>query len=307
VQVIFDLNQDLNTQRRQRRDSLTYTLAPAWKTTESLGQDQFDIYPGKLVDDLDDISNLVPLTIPPVDFPSAHAEEERTILDIQNMSGAPSVLSGNQADSGQAASTATGISTLTSEGNRRIQEMINEFADRPCKRFGHMAASMNAQFLTDDVAVDFSKSPQASQAWQGIVESLTPISGPVTIPPGYFKANGRLEPIPDVGQDEDLNKVQRRSDATQLMQAFGPLLAMQPPPINVKFLAEKVAEAFDLPKEDAAKLTDNSAEMAQMAAALAAQQNQPPQQSDSGPSGEPLPTGNVGGAPGVAGNGGPTP
>lgn len=308
IVAIFDLNEDLNTQRRQRRDSLTFSLAPAWKTTEGMEQDQIVVFPGKVFDGLEDVNDLVPMTVPPVDFPSAHSEEERTVLDIQNMSGAYATLSGNQSDAGQAANTATGISTLTNEGNRRIQEMINEFADRACKRFGRMSASMNAQFLTESVAVDFSKSPQAAAAWQAITSDQAPLRGPIQVTPDYFKANGRLEPIPDVGQDEDLNKVQRRSDATQLVQAMGPMLAMQPPAVNVKKLTEMVAKAFDLSQEDAAALADNTAELQRFADAMAAQQaaKTPPQTSGpSGPSGESTPTGQVGGFPGAAGTAGP--
>ncbi len=309
--ILEDLNESLNTNRRQREDARSYLINPSFKG-RGINPDQLVLFPGSF-HEVDDLNDLVPLFMPTIDFGTAEREEERIILDMQNLSGMSAALSGSTSDAGQIASTATGVASVTSESNKRAEEMIDELAQRAMKRFGVMLASMNAQFLTGDVAADFSKDPAAMQSWLAYQQAENPEmanqplpqSGIVVVNSEWLKAKGRLEPLPRVGQDEEQSKVQRRSDAVQMVNAITPFLTAVPPPVSFKATIEYVLEQFDVPKDIRDQILDNSNEaQAAMLQQLAQQQQAPPGQNGSGPSGpggDNLPTGLPQGAPAAAG------
>jgi hypothetical protein len=178
------------------------------------------------------------------------------------------------------------------------------------KRFGVMLASMNAQFLDGDVAADFSKDPGAMQAWLEFQQAENPDSAVLPLPsPGivvvnsdWLKAKGRLEPIPRVGQDEEQSKLQRRSDATQYINALTPFLGMVPCPVNVKAVIQYVSEQYEVPKDVVTQILNNASEVQAAAAQQMMEQSQPPNGSGpSGPGGDNAPTGLASGFPGVSG------
>lgn len=300
IQVLYDLNEDLNTMRRQRRDALTYILNPAWTGPDGAVEgNQLTLFPGVYIPQ-DEIGGEVrALLSPPTDFASSHQEEERIISDMQNLSGAFNYLSG--ADAGANASqTATGVATITNEGNKRIGEMVTEFDLRAMRRFGRLLASMNTQYIESSVAVSFSDDPAAAQAWLDYHKSQMPLDEAmkklITVTPEQIQAKGLLEPIPQVGKDKQLNEVQKRSDATQLVQALAPFLALPIPVVNLREVIGHVLESFGVDKFTRERMLTPP------------QQPQMPQQQmpqlppgDSGPSGENAPTGNVVGTPGAAG------
>jgi hypothetical protein len=311
IAILDDLNESLDTLRRQRDDALAYIINPVFKG-RGVDPDQMELFPGAYIE-VDDLNDLTPLFVPQIDFAASERNEERIILDMQDISGMSAALSGSTSDAGQVANTATGVQSVTSESNKRAEEMIDELAQRAMKRFGVMLASMNAQFLDGDVAADFSKDPGAMQAWlefqqaENPDQAVTPLpsSGIVVVNADWLKAKGRLEPIPKVGQDEEQSKLQRRSDATQYVNALTPFLGMVPCPVNVKSVIGYVSEQYDIPSDVRDQILNNTPEIQAAAAEQAQQQaqQQPPQNGSgpSGPGGENLPTGLGSGAPGVSG------
>jgi hypothetical protein len=325
VHALFDLNEDLNTMRRQRSDGVAFNVIPAFKG-RGIAAKALTLYPGKFFP-VDELTDIEPLYQPAVDFAALERYEEATKIDMQNMSGAAAPLSGDQSSAGQAATTATGVSTITSESNKRLEEMRDEFAQRTLYRFGVQLASMNAQFMDEGTAADFSDDPNALASWVEMVNTnrppeLPPLEAPkggiVQVDGSWLAARGRLEVIPQVGQDDELNRVQKRSDATQVVQALGPFLAMQPPAVNLEATVAYVLEQFDVPADVRAKIGDNSREQMLMQLMQVVQQQQAQLQAQqqptmgpaangngssgpSGPSGDNAPTGAVGGSPGYAG------
>lgn len=321
VQVLYDLNEDYNTQYRQRSDAVAFQTNPAFKG-RGIDGNQLTLFPGMFLP-VDDMQDIQPLFMPTVDMAAMERLMERTILDMQNLSGASSVLTGNVSDAGAAASTATGIQTTNSEANKRIDEMVDELAERAMKPIGYMLASMNTQFIEGSVAADFSSNPQAAAAWQQLQQAATPTAlqrvaraigvakqeqaappeGLVQVDSDWLATKGRLEPIPHVGQDEEKNKIQKRSDATQAVNAIAPFLQMVPTPVSVKATLAWVLGQYDVPADEITAILDNKIEeqMAQLQQQLAQQQAAQSPSGPSGPGGDNLPTGGASGAPGVAG------
>lgn len=323
VEVLYDQNEHLNTLRRQITDARTYILNPAWKGTEGIGQEQLVIFPGAYKE-VDDLNDLQPLFIPQIDFGSAWREEQEVKADMQRTSGAFEYLAGGTGEGGQ--QTATGVATITNEGNKRVAEMIKVLNERTMKRVGYLMASMNAQWIDTDVAVDFTKDPNAQAAWQQYAELSDKLAGEpgrelVNVTPDMVKAKGRLEPIPQIGQDKAVNDVQRRSDATQVTQALAPFVAA-PGVINIQALAGYVLEQFGVEKVDREQilavppgaglppellqaLQENPEVLQAVIGALGmgggAEGNGTRPSGGGGEGGENAPTGAVVGAPGVAG------
>jgi len=121
------------------------------------------------------------------------------------------------------------------------------------------------------------------------------------------KARGRLEPIPQVGQDKLLSSIQKRSDATQALQALAPLLGIPAVSYLVNFpeLAGWVLEQFGVDKMSRQRILQQNPQQIEAIAAQAALDAGPQESGPSGESGENAPTGDVVGAPGVAGGIGP--
>lgn len=311
IHAIHDLTEDLNTMRRQRRDALTFTLNPVWKAVGGVNVDNIVLRPGAVIE-LGDMEDLQPLLNPPSSFGESMQEEERIIQDIQNLSGAFQYLSGDSSGAAAGAQTATGVATITQEGNKRIGEMIGTLNSRTMKALGRMWSSLNAQYQDEGVAVDFTKSPEAAQAWSELAQTQTPPRDLVDVDPEWLRSHGRLEPIPEIGADKQVNDVQKRSDATQVVQALAPFMAGQQPVVNVKRLVGYVLEQFGVNRTDRDQILDTSQQEQQQAAQMQAmmqaqqQQQQGPGNGSgpsgpSGPSGDNRPTGALGGTPGAAG------
>ncbi len=307
IQTIYDQNEALNTLHRQVSDCLTYQLNPAFKSRGGLGS-QLSLFPGKNVD-LDELEDIEPLNMPQVDLGAALAWVQGIKEDMQRTTGAFDWLAGAPSRSSQ---TATEIATISEEGNKRISEMIQVFDERTMKRFGHLLAMMNAQYVDSSVVADFSDDPAAAQAWAELAgaEAAVAQEGPVPLSPEMVKAKGRLEPLPQVGQDKMLSDIQKRSDATQAMQALAPLLSIPSVGMTVDFvaLASWMLEQFGVDKMTRQKILSANPQQIQ---AMVAQQalentsNATPPGEESGPSGENAPTGDVVGAAGAAGPIGP--
>jgi hypothetical protein len=117
------------------------------------------------------------------------------------------------------------------------------------------------------------------------------------------RASGRVEPIPQVGQDKVASDTQKRSDAAQAMQAIAPILASPQNPVNMAALVDWALQQYGVP-EEVRKRIEQTPQPQQMKAITDALP-QGVTSGPSGPSGDNLPTGGVVGAPGAAGGVGP--
>lgn len=287
IKVIWDQNEDLSALKRQRRDAVTYLLNPMWKGTEGIDEDEITLAPGGFlrVPDTDDIQ---PMTEPSIDFAASYQEEAQAKEDMQVVTGAYDYFSGVNPGGQQ---TATGVATITNEANKRIAEMIKVFSERTMKRLGAQMASLCIQYLDEAVAVPLTQWPEAQAIWEQLNQTAAPRL--VRVGQRDIETAGRVLPLPEVGQDKQLNDVQKRSDAVQTMQAVGPLLASPMPVINPKELADWMLKQFGVSTLDRAKILDTS-QMPMMPVS--------PNTSDGGSN---TPTGAVVGQPGVSGPAGP--
>lgn len=313
VILVYDLNEHLNTLLRQLSDARTFQLNPAWKSTGLAGK-QLALFPGMNLE-VDDLEDITPLIMPQIDFAAGWQEVQQIRQMIQDVSGAFEYLGGGTSPD-QAQQTATGVATIANEGNKRISEMIKVFGERAMKPFGWQLSLLNAQYIDEEVAVDFSRDPEALAAWrkftqgeqaQGQANAAEPGPGLIAVDPQMIVSQGRLEPMPDVGQDKQVNDIQRRSDAVQFLQVMQTFAALPQQVVNWKAIASYVGKAFGIPKADLDSIlavTDQPSQMDLMQ--LEAQLNPPANGSGpSGPSGDNLPTGNVVGTPGASGPSGP--
>jgi hypothetical protein len=297
LKIIDDSNEHLNTLMRQICDALTYTINPVFKASGDT--DNFVMRPGAIwhTEDLDDIE---PAAQPQVNLQQAMAVREAIMQDMQRTTGAFEYLAGEFYGG---AHTATGISTIIQEGTKRIQEMVNVFSYRTMRRLGFQLERLNAQYLDASILVDFSDDPTAQEAWEQFADRELPKSGKATVDSSMLFASGRLEPIPQVGQDKTLSETQKKSDAVQVPQALAPILSSPGAGgLNVKALADWVMKEMGVSQEDRTKIgaTPPIQAAQQMADAAPAGASGP-----SGPGGENLPTGGVVGAPGASGPSGP--
>ncbi len=280
IKMLWDMNEDLSALKRQRRDAITYLLNPMFKSTEGIQESDIKFRPGGnlRVPDTEDIE---PMSNPVLDFASSFQEEQNAKNDMQSVTGAFDYLSGVNPGGVQ---TATGVATVTQEGNKRIQEMIDVFAERSVKRLGWQLAALVVQFLDNEVAVPLYKYPEASQAW----EQLTGEAAPRIVKLGAVDVTtaGRALPLPQVGQDKTASDIQKRSDAVQMIQAIAPVLASPVPVIDPHALVAYMLKQFGVDLHSRTAILDTS---------KAQPVPVPPTQNGSAPAG------GVTGAPGVAG------
>ena len=314
VRVIYDLNEHLDTHRRQQLDAMAYILNPMWEATENTDTTTLRAGPGEVVIVEELGAGIRPLIAPEVNFAAAASMEQRIYEDMQRTSGALTYLDGTGAGE-----TATGVATISQEGNKRITEMVKVFNKRFMRELAIQLMELNLQFVDESIAVDLSRDQQSLDAWNAYLEGKTlpagllgglrqkitgqdayqPVSGIAEVQPDQIRPNGRLDPIPEVGVDIQQNLVQRRSDAVQMSQVIEPLLASPQAGIDVKHLADYLMERMGVEKVDRNRIL--SADPSENLAYQQATQSN----GSSGPSGDTLPTGNVVGAPGVAGPSGP--
>jgi len=316
LQTINDSNESLSTLMRQVTDSLTYMLNPAWKATQGIDLDEFVLRPGAALT-VDDTEDVAPLTMPNIDIADALQWREAHINDMERYSGVFEYGSGNFPQAGS--HTATGVASVIQEGMKRLTEMVNVLAYRTMRPFGRMMESMNAQYLDAAVLVDFTDDPKAQEAWakfKGIEQPVGPFArmrdrmtggekpptGRGLVDPEMVKATGRLDPIPQVGQDKTLSDTQKRSDVTQALQAVAPILASPQNPLNMKALADWALKGMGMPEEDRTKVLQTPP-VQQMAAVTDATGGQPVASGPGG--GDNRSMGGVVGFPGAAGGSGP--
>lgn len=280
IKMMYDMNEDLSALKRQRRDAITFIINPTWKATEGVKESDIELRPGAVwhVPDTEDVE---PATQPNIDFSASYQEEQNAKNDMQQVTGAFDYLSGVNPGGVQ---TATGVATISNEGNKRIVEMVNVFSERSMKRLGWQLAGLTIQYLDNSVAVPLYQYPEAAQAWSDLKEEAAPKIAQVERED--IQTAGMVLPIPRVGTDKQVNDVQKRSDAVQMTQAIAPVLASPVPVIDPKALTDYLMKQFGVDRHERAKILNT-----QNAQAI-------PQ----GPtSNGTAPTGAVVGAPGAAG------
>lgn len=280
IRTIYDLAEDLDTKRRQAADAMTFTLNPMWWAPAGVDPAQLVARPGGIVRDVNDSGEKPePLINPQVDWAAFGQYESRVYDDLQRTSGASTYLDGS---GGQGAS-ATEVATISQEANKRLAEMIKVFDRRSMRELARQMWRNNEQFLDEGVAVDLSKDEAAAQAFAAYITQQQGMAGEAPngvarITPELLKSDGRLRPVPLVGQDLELSKQQKQSTATQLAATVTPAM-----PIlaqvgwDVKAFVSYLMDEFGVPKD--------------VRDAVNAGQPMLPPQSQSGPGGDNRPTG----------------
>jgi len=296
VRTIYDLAEDLDTKRRQVADALTYILNPMWYITDSVDRTQLVAEPGGIVQGDTPEDAPIPMINPQIDFAAFGQYESRVYDDMQRTSGASTWLDGT---AGLSSTSATGVATVVQEANKRLTEMVKVFDRRSMRELARQMWRNNEQFLDEGIAVDLSKDPSAAQAFQAYIEEAqqtdgVPPNGIAKVPPELLRSDGRLRPVPIVGQDYEMSKQQKTSDAVQLGAAIAPgipVLAQQG--FDFKAFYAYLMEEMGVPKD-----VRDAVNAAPPPQALPLGGVPSP---NGGPGGDNLPSGLPPGAPGVPG------
>jgi hypothetical protein len=286
IKMMYDMNEDLSALKRQRRDAITFTINPMWKATGGIKESDIKLRPGGVwhVPETEDVE---PATNPQIDFSASYQEEQNAKNDMQAVTGAFDYLSGVNPGGVQ---TATGVATVTQEGNKRIAEMVNVFSERAMKRLGWLMSYLVLQYLDNDVAIPLYKYPEASAAWEQLHQEAAPRIAQIGAED--VKTAGMVLPIPIVGTDKQAVDIQSRSDAAQTMQSIAPILAT-PGVVDPKELTNYILKKMGVDRHDRAKIVPANSQPAPMPTQPSTTQNGSP------------PQGGMVGAPGAAGPVGP--
>lgn len=298
MKLIDDCSTYLNMLMRQIADNLAFQANVVLKETPGADpNNSFTFRPGARwrIPEMEDVE---PFQMPQIDMAAVMAVRQALLDDMQRLTGAFDYPTASQPGGSH---TATGVSTIVQEGTKRIAEMIQVFNERTMVPLGYMLAELNMQYLDEAVLVDFSGDPRAQQAWETLVNDQMPDNGMARVHQDMIETSGRIAPQPQVGQDKQMSDQAKQAAAAQFMSAIAPILASPANPLNMPAVAEYIAKEYGVPAEEAAKMiqTPPTAETAAQAQALS------PGSSDSGPSGDNLPTGLAQGAPGAPGPQGP--
>jgi len=321
IDTIYDSNEFVSTLTRQVSDAVTYLINPAFKSTEGIDWGNFVLQPGAHLD-VPDTEDVQPLTLPNVNLGDALAWKQEIEKDMQKNSGVFDVSSGFGFGGTH---TATGVSQVIQQATMRITEIVNVLDYRSMRPFGWMMEQLNAQYFEQSAVLDFSDDPAAQEAWQQLVQQEQPANvwdrivrplrgssnqGTESQPQGFYeiqphmvKASGRLDPIPEVGQDEQAMTTQKRSDASQAAQAIAPILGSPQNPIDMTAFADWMLQQFGVPERTRKQIIKTPP--VQQLAALNAATSGGSSSGPSGPSGDNAPTGAPVGAAGAAGGVGP--
>jgi hypothetical protein len=209
VDPIEDLQREMNTLRRQRRDNAALKLAQVFAYAEGFVEpEDLVFFPGAAIETRGEPRDLLfPINVG--DIPnSGYQEEANLTADIERTTGISDPVSG----AGDASQTATGVQLVQAAANVRIQlktrRLEAETAKPACRMFG----SMNQQRIlkAGEMQVRTPGPPQPGQAerrWNWLV--LTPRD-----------LMGEFDYEPEGGSTAPENVPQMRQDANQFMQLF---------------------------------------------------------------------------------------
>ena len=298
MKMIDDISEYLNTLMRQVCDNLSFMANAMFKETEGADPNNTQVIrPGGrfVVPEMEDIE---PFQMPQIDLAAVMQVRQACLDDMQRLTGA---FDYPQASLPGGSHTATGVSTIVQEGTKRIAEMIQVFHERTMVPLAWQLAELNIQFLDEPVLVNFTDDPKAIKAWETLADDQLPESGMARVSADQVTPNGRLKPVPEVGQDKALSDQAKQAAAAQLSSGLAPIFASPANPINMGAFADYMLKEYGVPAIWREKITATPppAATAEQAQAL----SPPTSNGSSGPGGENLPTGLSVGAPGAPGPG----
>jgi hypothetical protein len=302
MKLIDDIGDYLNTMMRQLADNLSYLANAMFKETEGADPHNKQVFgPGRRVK-IPEMEDVEAFVMPQIDMGAVMNTRQALLDDAQRLTGA---FDYPQQGLPGGSHTATGVSTIVQEGTKRIAEMIQVFHERTMVPLGWQLAELNAQYLDEPMLVDFTEDPKAIAAFQQLSDDAPiPPSGLARVHAKVLETEGRLKPMPEVGQDKALSDQAKQAAAAQLASALAPILASPANPLNMGALSEYMLKEYGVPTVWREKITTTPppAATAQQAQALSPPSNG---SGPSGPGGESLPTGLAQGAPGAPGPQGP--
>ena len=242
-ELIGDIS-DANTMMRQLADNLAYLANVVLKETEGADPQNKNVFrPGARwkVPKMEDVEAFV---MPQIDMGAVMGTRQALLDDAQRLTGA---FDYPQQGMTGGSHTATGVSTIVQEGTKRIAEMIQVFHERRMVPLGWQLAELNAQFLDEAVLVDFTEDPKAIDAWQRLMDEPVPDSKMARVDAQTISTEGRLKPMPEVGQDKALSDQAKQAAAAQLASALAPILASPANPINMPELANYLMKEYGVP------------------------------------------------------------
>lgn len=225
ARIIEHLQAELNTQRNQRIDNVSFVLNRMWKVRNGAEIDESELIsrPHGIVhvNAMEDVEDFKMQDV----TASAYRDEEIIKQDMENALGVPAVVRGVNPDKRE---TATEVVTKNSNAGIRFDVKIMLFEWLGLKRLAYLMDCNNQQFLTDKRLVKlFGK--EGVDAWREIEP---------------YQLLGEYDYRPaGSSNDPAANKEIRRQQLTQVMEVVA---KMQNPYIDMYELTKLWIETFDI-------------------------------------------------------------
>ena len=224
VQLIYDMQEELNTMHNQRMDNVNMLINQMWKKRRSADISDEDLIsrPNGIieVDNMDDLEQIAMGDLPQ----SAFVSEEKLTGEVQRVLGTPANVRGAQSSRDQSATEAN----ITAESAQtRFGAKIRLFEKVGIYRMAMMMDLNNQQFINDQRAARID--PEDRNNWQ-------------TIDPGDLIGEFDYSPATS-SVEAAANKDLRRE---QLTEIIGFLMQAQVPFINYQKLIEEWLSEYDI-------------------------------------------------------------
>ena len=224
VQLIYDMQEELNTMHNQRMDNVNMLINQMWKKRKSADISDEDLIsrPNGIieVDNMDDLEQIAMGDLPQ----SAFVSEEKLTGEVQRVLGTPANVRGAQSSRDQSATEAN----ITAESAQtRFGAKIRLFEKVGIYRMAMMMDLNNQQFINDQRAARID--PEDRNNWQAIDP------GDLIGEFDYSPATSSVEAA--------ANKDLRRE---QLTEIIGFLMQAQVPFINYQKLIEEWLSEYDI-------------------------------------------------------------
>jgi hypothetical protein len=253
VDLIEHLQHELNTNRNQRIDNVSFVLNRMWKVRSGVDIDDSELVSrphGVIhVDNPDDVT---PLEMNDVTG-SSYNEEARIRQDAENALAVPSVVRGVDSP---AKETATEVATKSSNASIRFDTKIILYEDMGIKRLINLMDQNSQQFFTQPRLVKLFDEDQA-MSWQ--------MADPIDILGewDYRPAGSATDPAS--------NKEVRRQ---QLMQLAEYAIKTQSPYIKRQEIEKELVRSFDVRNPEKFIKSEEELQQEQMQQAMIQQQQQ---------------------------------
>jgi hypothetical protein len=223
VQIIEHLQHELNAKRNQRMDNVTLALYHMWKVKKDSGIDAEDIVvqPNGIiwVADNDDVEELKLTDV----TSSSYSEEDKLKQDIEQVTGTPSVVRGNDTARKE---TATESSIKADSASIRFETKIQLFETVGLKRMAQLMDANNKQFVDTNKVIRIA-GDNGGYEW--------PVIAPEEL-------QGKFDYLPAASNvDPMVSKIAKRSQFIELMN-----VTANNPFINQQKLTEKLLETYDI-------------------------------------------------------------